>query len=434
VRYANPLFKVLRVVAMLTAIVICLWVAFGLAWLGSNLFDERLSPVAKVLLAPRPDPVAPDENIFVALVGLNAPSGFKGGMPSWLWRASSIWQSVKTHRVELVALTATDRELYQRYVGMQELQGYFDSAPPDGDAPDFLLPDEAQKLFLADAADRLQTGTPAQQQAALADVRRDIRMWKAVLDGYGGLVSKVMAATALHADFLLLGDMVTDPDFHPRLVGDALESTVAPFPLQEWKIGGAYGWEMRHSAALLGAIARANTPPSGTDAPPVGWWRGTDSRVSARFLKLNATENLQANLMRRLGALADGDPGSFLERRQAYRKWQSHEFAVHVAWYNPVGKALVAIAAGAPYDDYPARVFDTAAFQRLVFLAWQIRRRGIALKDVAAFMKQHPEWSTDPIDARSFYWSSANGTLGVEPIGHDARGMRFSLKLVDAGS
>ncbi len=471
-RYSNPLFKALRTVATLTAIVIGLGVALGLAWLGSNLFDERLTPAARALLAPRHDAVALSDNIFVALVGLDAPSGqsmiqaggarirtsqgrdritrdpavgakyngasqagdltFKGGMPSWLWRTSSIWQSAKKHRTEVVALIAANQELYQRYLGMHKLQGYFDSASPGSYAPDFLLPSEVQKLFLADAADRLQTGTPAQQQAALADLRRDIRMWKAVLDGHGGLLSKVMAATMLHADLLLLGDMVTDPDFHPMLLDDGLESVIAPFPLQDWKIGGTYGWEMRHSAALLEAIARTKTPSGGTGAPPVEWWRRADSRISARLFRLNATENLQADWMLQLSALADGNPGSFLERREAYRKWQAHEFAPRLSWYNPIGRALLAIAAGASYDDYPARVLDTAAFQRLVFLAYQIRRRGIGSKGVSAFMKQHPEWSTHPIDARPFYWKSANGTLGLQPVGHEERGMRFSLKLVDA--
>ena len=471
-RYANPVFRALRTVATLTAIVIGLGVALSLAWLGSNLFDERLTPAARALLAPRQDPVAPGENIFVALVGLDAPGGqsmiqvrgarirtsqgrdritrgpavgaeydggsqvgdlrFKGGMPSWLWRTSSIWQAAKTHRTQVAALIGANQELYQRYLRMHELQGYFDSSPPGRYAPDFLLPSEVQKLFLADAADRLQTGAPAQQQAALADLRRDMRMWQAVLDGYGGLLSKVMAATMLHADLLLLGDMVTDPDFHPALLGDGLGSVIAPFPLQDWKIGRAYGWEMRHSAALLQAIARTKSSPGGTAAPPVVWWRRADSGISARLFKLNATENLQADWMLQLSALADGNPGSFLERRAAYRKWQAHEFAVRIAWYNPIGRVLVAIAAEASYDDYPTRVLDTAAFQRLVFLAYQIRQRGIGSKAVSAFMKQHPQWSTHPIDARPFYWNSANGTLGLQPVGHEERGMRFSLKMVDA--
>jgi hypothetical protein len=464
--------RMLRTPATLAAMIIGVAVALGLAWLGSNLVDERLTPAARALLAPHTDPFAPSENIFVALAGFTAPSGrsmmevgvarieageqarerpgdpsalaerdgvsqgadltFKGGLKSWLWRTSSVWQAAKSQRTQIAALIAANQELYRRYLGMHELPGYFDFTPPGNFAPDvFFAPLEVQKLFLTEVADRLQTGTLAQQQAAFADLRRDIRMWKVVLDGSGGLLSKMIAALSLHQDFLVLGDMVTDPDFPAARLGDGLGSLAAPFPLQEWKIGGAYGWDMRKFASFLPAFARANTPAGPAAAPPVEWWGRADGRLSAQFFKLNATENLQADLMQRLSALADGDPGSFLERRDAYRKWESHEFPVRISWYNPIGRVLVAIGAGASYDDDPARVFDIAAFQRLVFLAYQIRQRGIGFRDIPAFMKQHPQWSTHPIDARPFYWSPAEGTLGVRPIGYEAARARFSLKLVE---
>lgn len=451
-------FKILRTAATLTAIVIGLAVALGLAWFASNLFDERLTPAAKALLAPHPDPFPPSENIFVALMGFDAPSGqsmiqagqaileagaeyggasqvghlaFQESMKSWLLLASSIWQATKTHHTEVADLTAANQELYRRYLDMHELPGYFDCALPGSYGPDFLVPSEVQKLFLGNVAVRLQAGTPAQREAALADLGRDIRMWKEVLDGYGGLVSKVMAAKSLHADFLLVGDMVTDPDFHPTLLGDGMEAVVAPFPLQEWKIGSAYGQEMRDTAPLWEAIVRPDTPPGGTDAPPVEWWKRADGRLSAQFFKLNATENLEADRMLHLRALADGNPGTFVERQDAYRKWESHEFAFRTAWYNPIGRALLTIGTAAPYDDYAAQVFDVAAFQRLVFLAYQMRRRDIGLEGVSAFMKMHPEWSTHPVDSRPFNWSPADGTLGVRPIGHEIRSMRFALKLVE---
>ncbi|HEX8757557.1 MAG TPA: hypothetical protein VF745_14565 [Steroidobacteraceae bacterium] len=436
-KHANPFLELLRTLATLAAIVAGLAIAVGLAWLGSNHFDTRLTPAAKALLAPRHDPLAPSGNIFVALVGFDATAAgaehagasraahltLQGIGQFRPWFISSMWQTAKKHRTQIAALIASNRELYQRYLDMQQLQGYFDSAPPGSYRRYFLLPHQVQELFLAEVAEKIQTGMPAQQEAALAALRRDMRMWRTVLHGYGGLASKIMAAISLRADFDLLADMVTDPDFHPALPGSGMESAVTPFPLQDWKIGDAYGWEMRNSAALLEAMARPATRPDRSDA-------SIGNRISAQLFKLHATENLEADLMQRLSALADGSPGNFIERRDAYRKWESREFAFRTSWYNPVGRMILANAAGAHEDDYPARVLDIAAFQRLVCLAYQIRRRGLGAEDIPAFMKQHPEWSTHPVDAKPFFWNPANGTLGFQPIGREVRSARFSLKLV----
>ena len=48
-------------------------------------------------------------------------------------------------------------------------------------------------------------------RAALADLQRDLMFWKTVLKGNGALVSKMLTAAQLHADMLLLADMIADP-------------------------------------------------------------------------------------------------------------------------------------------------------------------------------------------------------------------------------
>ncbi|MGH8198862.1 MAG: hypothetical protein ACREVO_00600 [Steroidobacteraceae bacterium] len=419
---------------------------FWLLWLAPNLFDERLTPAAAALLAPRSDPLPDNDNLFVAFVGFSAPSGrstygggspatnltLKGNMQAWGWLTSSLWSTAKRHRAEIAALMGANQELYRRYLALHELRGYFDSARPGASSPYAYVSPDVRTLFLADAAVSLQTGTPAQKEAALADLQADVRMWKAVLDGYGGLYSKVIAAISLHADFLLLGDMVTDHDFDPAPFGDRWTTLLTPFELQDWKIGAAYRWEMLEAAPLFKGMARADVTIRAPGTHPVSWWQRVDDRLSAQFFKLHATENLQAERIQRLSALADGDPGNFIERRDAFRSWQQRRYPAisRASYYNPVGKSLLAIVPQNE-DDYAARVYDVAAFQRLVFLAYQLRLRCIGSQDVSAFMQQHPAWATHPIDAKPFHWDPASGELGVLPIGQNARKARFSLKLVD---
>lgn len=459
-RLATPIVKLLRVVATLTLALSGIILLLFLLWLVPNLFDEPLTPVAAALLAPRSDPLPDNENLFVAFAGFSAPSGqsmlkvgeerikadnrvadqrltvvsrfsgsitdnlsFKGNMQAWGWATSSVWSTAKSRRAEVSALMAANQELYQRYLALHELSGYFDPAHPGANTPYADVSSSIRELFLADTAVRLQTGTSAQKEAALADLQADIRMWKIVLDGHGRPFSEVIAAVSLHADFLLLGDMVTDPDFDPAPFADRWPTLLTPFELQDWKIGTTYRWQMIDTTPWLKAIARRDRAP---DAYPASWW----PRLSAQFFKLNATENLQAEQTQRLIALGDGDPGNYLERRDAFRVWQQgrDRAIVGINYYNPLGKMLVSIAPP-DEDDYIARVFDVAAFQRLVFLAYQIRVRCIESNEVAAFMRQHPDWATHPIDARPFQWNAASGELSVLPVGKNTRKTRFSLKL-----
>ena len=81
------------------------------------------------------------------------------------------------------------------------------------------------------------------------------------------------------------------------------------------------------------------------------------------------------------------------------------------------------------YLDYPARVYDVAAFQRLVCLAYQIRQQKIARAAVAAFMQQHPELSRHPIDNQPFEWDAKSGTISVKTVGPRPKERRFSVKV-----
>lgn len=402
-------------------------VALWLAWFAVNIPDRQLTPAAAALLAPPPDPVRASDNLSIALAGFNVP--FKGDMKSWGFVTTSIWSTAKTHGAEITALMARNQELNQRYLVLHGLHAYFDTDRPGLFRPYGFTTLDAQELFLAETAARLQAGTPAEQEAALTDLQQDILMWKVALDGYGALLSKVLAAISLHADFLLLGDMVTDPDFDPAPLRSDLDPLLAPFALQDWTIGRAYPWEMRAAAPVFEAVARDDYSFLVRSPPPEPWRLRLQDRVSAHFLQLNATENLEALRMQRLRALADGDPDNFIERRDAYRAWSRRQFDAfsHLSWYNPMGRIFVALEP--PDDDYPARVFDVAAFQRLVFLAYQIRLRCVGSQDIASFMKRHPEWATHPIDAKAFSWDPGNGTLGVLPVGR-ASTERFSLTRV----
>jgi hypothetical protein len=444
----------LRVATGLVALILLL----VLACIALNWFDTALSSEAKALLAAPTNPYRPQQNLYVAFAGFDAPSRqsviatgtariaaydraldsmlrdpaanprnkpdsarllFQGDLSSWKPLSASIWTTVKGHRADITSLLAANQPLYQRYLDLHQLPGYFEAARPSYFMPPVYLPQPVRVLFLADVADRIQTGTLPQQQAALAQLSGDFRMWQRVLRGNGDLSSKMIAAAALQADLLLLADMIADPGADLGLLAGAQGAAMLQFDPADWKIGAVYGTEFRMRAAHFMALQ----PFEILTSTPRPW-----TALTTHFFKPNAAMNLSAAQLLQLAVLADADPAGFSQSRAAYHDWlERHERVFSPAMvYDPVGKILVARAA-ASWDDFPLRVYDVAALQRLVALSFQLRMQGIGRSEVASFLAQHPQCSLQPVDGRRFSWNPATGELAVKTEATHPRGQRFSV-------
>jgi hypothetical protein len=457
----------LKIVAALAGVI----VALCLASLALNLVDEDLTPATRALLAAPPNPYPPADNLYVAMAGLDARAGrsiveageariaaynaavdsmladpdavtaigrraepdkltFRGDAKQWPVVTGSIWGAARGQGAQIAAQLAANQELCQRYRSLHALHGYYETARPGYLAPMVFVPQSVRSLFLADVAARIQSGGAAQQRAALEDLAADLELWRAVLRGRGGLVSKMLAAAALHADLLVVGDLVTDAGTDLALLDGERQALVTPFALSDWQIGDVFRTELRASAAYLKPTSLANSPVVGSSARPASWWERQWNGLQVQFFKLNATQNLFAERAERLRALASADPGQFSAARAEYQRWLAERGSIASlhGLYNPVGRILLETSANV-FDGYPRRVYDVAALQRLVVLAYQLRRQGIPAAGVAAFMTQHPQWATHPVDAKPFRWEAASGTLTVLTAGVQPEGRRFSLTL-----
>src|ERR1700722_7278112 len=145
----SRLAKIARITAKITGALITFVVLFVLACFILNSFDVPLSPQAKALLTPPPNPYPPDENIYLAMAGLEGGAerpiiemgqerieAYNRALDSILlnpesalelnkkWdaaklkvagkveelghpRSSSIWTTTKTHRQDIAALLAS---------------------------------------------------------------------------------------------------------------------------------------------------------------------------------------------------------------------------------------------------------------------------------------------------------------------------------------
>jgi hypothetical protein len=452
--------SIVRAGAKVAAAAVGVLVALLLIWIGCNQFDRPLSANARAILTALPDPYPADDNLYIAVVGFDAPAGqsiieagegrlderrrmsgrLPPGRPPWAigpvprpgalefngnaaWLPSFfLWSSAKGHGAQVAALIGANRELYQRYLALHGLRGYFETGGSTEAAPGFMAILSIRRLFLASIAGDIQSGTSAAQQAAVTRLGQDLQLWKTVLDGTGGLLSKAIAAHALHVDLLLAGDMVTDPGCDLTFLRGEGDSLLAPFSLRNWQIGDAYAVEMRAVAPTLAALSQG--------ASDVPWPQRANDWLGRQFFKLQATENLEAQRAEALRALADGDPATYRERRAAYDATVRRSARISLAdLYDPVGKILMAIAAPAAEENLAPRVYDVAALQRLVFLAYQVRRREVPLAQLPQFMAQRPEWSTHPLGAEPFRWQPQSGRLSLTPAGQEPQRERFSLTL-----
>ncbi len=449
---------------------------FAAAWL-INLHDESLTPQAQALLQIPPNPYKPEDNIYLALVGFDAPSGqsviadgqarvdyydqhldavlrdpsadaiasltvkdprrlqFKGDCNFLHPLDSSVWSEVPRHRDEIQKLMADNRELYQRYLGLHPLRGYFETARPSYLTRYPGWASDSRKLFLADLVLRMRSEVPAaQSRTALADLESDVQTWRAVLHGQGTLISKMIAIANLQGDYLVVADMIADPHLAPSLSDQDADALVPPPDLKDWDIGNALAGEFRMSSSVLrqtDELASTDWVSEGQARSGVrGWLNRLDNRIGGHFYKLNATENLfAARTAWQIQAAAD-PVRSFGTQNESVSPSPAEYGGL---WnlrliYNPVGKILAAVANGA-YDNYALRAWDGAALQRLVRLGYEIHRQRIQSAGIPAFLQQHPEWSTHPADHRPFVWDPQRAEIRVQTVAKQRAGRRFSIRV-----
>jgi len=455
----------LKVVGVLAIVVL----AILLACFAVNLHDEPLATEAKALAAVPANSYGPNENIYISVAGFDASAAqsvvatgearIREYNQALDWRLAhptdfaayssktdpdalkfsgtsdfcgspplSVWSETKKHRLEIAALLSANHELFQRYLGLHRLRGYFETARPSYLAPFYFVPQPVRCLFLSDIADRIQTGSLEQKRGAIEDLSQDLRTWKLIMQGQGTLISKMIASASLHRDLMLLAEAVTDPSTDMGLFEGKQGDALTPFPTMDWNIGSAFGAEFRATVPLYGQMTSAKWAISGMDEERVTWWQRLWLAFQMNFFKYNATENLSARQMVQLTKLAVSDPQRFSAAREEYHAWlrDNEDLISPRTIFNPIGKILVSIAAPA-YEEYVLRAYDVAAFQRLVYLAYQIRRQGIELSDIPTFLKQHQEWSTHPVNGTPFRWNLQSKELTADPVGPSPTGRRFSV-------
>jgi len=291
-----------------------------------NAHDEKLSPQARALLIPPGNPYAPEDNIYLALAGADAPPGqpviesgvakvstynqrvdrlihnptlpgeeaftrmpedphrleFKGDCNLVKPAQESLWQTIPPHREDIQKLLADNGELYRRYLALHQRYGYYETARPAAFAP--LLPRWPvceRKLFLAEYVLRMRSGNLAEQRRALADLQDDVQLWRNIFEGEGTLVSKMVSVAYLQGDYLLLADAIADPHAAVPLDGSDADALVPVSDPKDWDLGSTFAVEYRVTSSFVRHIRTGRLVPP-TDVP----FFGMPGRVSCAFRRL----------------------------------------------------------------------------------------------------------------------------------------------------
>jgi len=445
------------------------------AWVVNARADEPLTAQTRELLEAQPGECRPEDNIYLAIEGFDAPPGasvvltgqariehynqrvdavlrdpspaqlaslrapdarrlqFSGDLSFLHPLDGSVWDEAEQHRAQIERLLADNAELYQRYLALIGLRAYCETARPSWLAPLPMAPAEVRKLFLGAIALHLRSAFVRERELALADLESDVQLWRAVLTAHGALLAKMLAVDYLQSDSLLLADLIADGRVALPPGGRDAQPVAPLFELRDWDIGGAFAAEFRVVALVL---RRSEDPAAGAWGRGAevrggrrGWLQRTASRLTGHFFKLNATLNLIARQTAQR-MLAASDPARFHARNgepHGSPPLAESLWSLPVT-YNPVGKVLAAVAAPA-YDDYPLRAWDAAAVQRMVRASYAIRERRLTAAEIPAFLAAHPELATHPADGRRFLLDAATLGLRVPTLAQHPAGRRFSIRL-----
>ncbi len=270
-------------------------------------------------------------------------------------------------------------------------------------------------VYLIQVAMQAQSDTAPGVASALQSLATDMALWRRVLHGDGMLLSKIVAQAWLKADYHLLAEIIADPK--TLLPANAVVEALLPSDAQQdWNLDPALGPEYRQFEAWVGQVGTAKSVQA--DEGWRGRWQHVAALTSAYFLQPRATANLEAQAMGRIQGLLATPPGAYAAARKQFDDWYQQTIAGFTprSVYNPMGRSLVAI--GIPiYFNYPTRAHEIAADERLVLLAWQIRRQQIAVAAVPAFMHSHPELATHPVSGTAFEWLPERNQIAMRPLG-----------------
>lgn len=432
---------------------------------GINAFDEPLRPEVKAALAPPTQTAPPQDNLFYALLGFQAPpsadvvqaglaehrrleqsppTGRPGSYEEQTRRRAGedqpgalrfqgderqlrdvgstlgeVLASLKERRIDGRAVVDANPDLLERYRWLRRhgrFANYFSARLDALTIPPYAGATRARAVWMIWLAGQVARG---EAEPVARELHEDILAWRRVLaQPEMGLVDKMVMVAWVQRDFASASELLHRGGLDAqqrRLLAEA----AAPLTPAERSLAGVFARELRVLSDALGRQAREDSMAllggrHDREATPPTLQRRLMARGAAYFFQLDATLN---QYQRALAGLVEMDA-------KGCRSYEADQHALQVAaepdwWriaYNPMGKlALAAAGNGAIWHPYRARMCDLQGFQRL--LALQIRlldqgaTPGMPQPQLDKLIEQAGADYTDPFTGSPMLWVSDRQAL-----------------------
>lgn len=408
------------------------------AFIAINWFDDDLRPEVAAALQTPPVRVAPEQNLFFALIGAASV-----GSEPLVERGLRLWNRYRTssaaspelipetdmiefvgnkdvlcnlrlddrgrvcinrlllQKAEAAAVIEANGLALSRYLELREYPAFQNLMPPS--TAFVILPWNpllrGKQLRFAQVAIRAGEGN---SDPLIDDWLLDERFWRRFLQQADDtLIDKMVAVAAVSENLHLAGDVLRQDNLDARQIA-RVEDGLIPFLPSALSLRDALAGELRITDAWNRRLASSEVDVNellGGETETLPPWL---SRKLARFLFLpNATRNRWYDML-----------FSELDRRDALScpvvdvenpAATDNRFRIRDLIRNPAGSILVWIAAPA-YGTYSNRLCDLEGLRRVVLIQARARREGIMPSAMSEFMNRLPSELNDPYTHRPMVW------------------------------
>ena len=412
-------------------------IAIGVVVLGLvalNSFDQDLDPRAAAYGKPRPAGVPDPENGYFAMLAMDASDGADGMAYANAWlaeaRASArdgrrpqppprkqvkrpelcdpqessclaIIRGKGSQFTQELEPFSEDLARYEALLGFKRFEEVLDyQFGVESEIPRYASLIRAQRAYLLRAASEIDAGRAEEGVVAL---ERELAWQRLFLAESRLLVGKMVAAAAYWRDLNVVANLLETKaeglaPFLPRL-----QAMLAPLDTRTLSLAHAVETVFGVAAASYSKVSKDR----GDD------WQTADWYLSGPWLyKPNATTNYVYRYYTALGSTFGAPAHRAAAEWDAFsRTW--HDLPWWLYLYNPVGTILVSISMPA-WNDYPLRLHDLDALNRLVGLRVELLAMGVNPEQVPESIAAAGPRFYDPYTQKPMRWDPQKKRLYFE--------------------
>ncbi len=443
-----------RVAMYLVLVPLSIVVSLAVISIAINCYDPPLDPAAAAAFQPVV-PVSDEDNLYLALQGLNAPEqssitayaktrnteylkyiqqmmqrpadtepppfveqhALKQQIDSSWCKglgAAGFWDAAQSAALRNNGFK--DAVILQRYWQLSDFRGFAVPTEPVIQVPWVLR--DARCAFAANLVGGLSSQKADERAAAMRLLRTDITFWRHLQHADADFAIIMSSLQSLGQDWALLADALA------RIPGLAAEADAAASDGfawskdSDWSTGNGYRWEARRLAGVLREIPLTQ---------PLSLY----DRIGLHFFKLNASINQLYEVYHRFSEAADARPREMEPRFKKAQDWSAeHSLGIGPRMlYNPLGRAMTSLAFGWE-QSYQWRAMDVAALERLTHLSYEIHLRRVPVEAVPAWIGSHPELGSHPVSAIPFSFDPVTTELAFVPVEKANHHGRTQIRLI----